>query len=299
MDFTVTGVLLIILSVYFFFFAPRFLYLAAVFLLPFTAMAVVNIGWVGGEKGIAAWIFMAILWMVRTAISPRPFWRRVGWHLTRRARVLLLLLLACGFISLLVPLILNGTAWVQYFRIYSNRTIPLRLDSQRITQTGYFAFGIIFVVLVAVENCDPRRLLESVRAYIISAIFVSFWAFVQVGCLLTGHAYPAFLFNNSMGTSAQNYSEQLSALNLPRISSLGTEPFDVAFSILLAFILLVVALGLRKPILSRRWDTAALLLVTSALLSVPRRLPTSDLLSLRAWRWPSWPARAPYAGATS
>jgi len=266
MSFPITGVLLLVLSVYFFFFAPRLLYLAAVFLLPFSAMAVVNVGWGGGEKGIAAWIFVAVLWMVRTAVSPKPFWRCAGWHLTRRARTLLLLLLVCGFISLLVPLILNGTAWVPYFRIYSNRTIPLRLDSQRITQTGYFAFGIIFTIFVAVENCNPKRLLQSVRAYIASAIFVSLWGFVQLGCVLTGHAYPAFLFNNSMGTSAQLFTEQLSALNLHRISSVATEPSKLAFSMLLAFILLVVAIGLRKPILSRKWDMAALLLVTSALL---------------------------------
>jgi hypothetical protein len=266
MSFPITGVLLVVLGAYFFFFAPRWLYLATVFLLPFSAMAVVNVGWGGGAKGIAAWMFMGTLWMVRTAVSPKPFWRCVGWHLTRRARTLLLLLLVCGFISLLVPLILNGTDWVPYFRIYSKQTVPLQLDWQRITATGYFAFGILFTIFVAVENCNPKRLLQSVRAYIASAIFVSIWAFVQLGCLLTGHEYPASLFNNSMGTSAQLYTEALSAINLHRISSVATEPSKLAFSMLLAFILLVVAIGLRRPILSRRWDVWTLLLVLAALM---------------------------------
>lgn len=53
MDFPVTGVLLIILSLYFFLFAPRMLYLATVFLLPFSALAVVNVGWGDGGKGVA------------------------------------------------------------------------------------------------------------------------------------------------------------------------------------------------------------------------------------------------------
>lgn len=268
MQFPITGVLLIFLCLFFFFFRPRKLYLATVFLLPFSAMAVVNFGWggSGGQKGIAAWIFVATLWMVRTAISPKPFWRRAGWHLTRRSRTLLLLLLACGLISLLVPLILNGTAWVEYYELYSNEMIPLRLDSYRITQTGYLAFGIIFTILVAVENCDPRRLLQSVRAYIASSIFVSLWAFVQLGCLLTSREYPAYLFNNSMGTSAQFYAEQLKELNLNRISSVATEPSKLGFSMLIAFILLVVAIGLRRPILSRRWDVATLFLVLAALM---------------------------------
>jgi hypothetical protein len=266
MNFPVTGIILVVLSVYFFFFAPRMLYLSSIFLLPFTAMAVVNIGWVGGEKGIAAWIFMAVLWMVRTAISPRPFRRQVGWRLTRKVRIELLLLLASGLISLLVPLVLNGTVWVEYFQLTSSRKIPLQLDMQRITATGYFVFGIIFTILVAVENCNPQRFLQSVRAYIVSAIFVSIWAFVQLGCILTGHEYPASLFNNSKGTSAQFYIEKLSALDLHRISSVATEPSKLAFSMLLAFILLVMAIGLRRPILSRRWDMAALMLVLGALM---------------------------------
>ncbi|HXH48144.1 MAG TPA: hypothetical protein VNM47_02120 [Terriglobia bacterium] len=266
MNFPLTGVLLIALSVYFFLFAPRALYLATVFLIPFSAMAVVNVGWGGGEKGIAAWIFMGTLWMVRTSISERPFWRHPGWWLTRRARIELLVLLACGFVSLLVPLMLDGTAWVQYYRLNSNEMIPLTLNGERITQTGYFAFGVVFIIFVAVENCDPRRLLQSVRAYVASAIFVSLWGFVQLWCILTGHAYPAFLFNNSMGTSAQLYIEQFPELDLHRVSSVAVEPSQFAFSMLLAFIILLVAIGLRRPILSRRWDVAALLLVTAALL---------------------------------
>lgn len=267
MHFSITGVVLILLGLYFFFFRPRMLYLTTVFLLPFSAMAVVNFGWggSGGEKGLAAWIFVAALWIIRTTLSHRPFWRHVGWVLTRRARTALLLLLACGFISLLVPLILNGTAWVEYYRLYSEKMVPLKLDSQRITQTGYFVFGVIFTICIAVENCNPRRLLDSVRTYIASAIFVSIWAFVQLGCLLTGYTYPAFLFNNSMGTSAQLYTEQFSTLNLHRISSVATEPSKLAFSMLLAFIFLVMAVGLRRPILARRWDKGALVLVCAAL----------------------------------
>lgn len=266
MHFPITGVLLVVLGVYFFFFAPRWLYLATVFLLPFSAMAVVNFGWGEGEKGIAAWMFMGTLWMLRTAISRRPFWRHRGWRLTRRARTELLALLACGFISLLVPLIMNGTTWIQSYRLNSSEAIPLQLDAGRITQTGYFAFGVIFIIFVAIENCDPRRLLESVRAYIASAIFVSVWGFVQLWCILTGRTYPAFLFNNSMGTSAQFYVEKFWQLDLHRISSVAVEPAQLAFSLLLAFVMLLVTIGLRRPIFSRKWDMFALLMVTAALL---------------------------------
>lgn len=265
MDFPITGVLLVALSVYFFFFAPRWLYLATVFLLPFSAMAVVNFGWGEGEKGIAAWMFMATLWILRTASSRHPFWRQRGSRLTRRARMELLALLACGFISLLVPLIVNGTSWIQNFRIDSSETVPLQLDAGRISQTGYFAFGVVFIIFVAIQNCDPRQFLESIRTYVGSAIFVSIWGFFQLWCILTGRTYPASLFNNSMGTSAQLYIEKFWSLNLHRISSVAVEPAQFAFSLLLAFVILLVAIGLRRPIFSRKWDMTALLLVTSAL----------------------------------
>ena len=44
MSFTVTGALLVVFGAYCWFFAPRWLYLATVFLIPFSAMAVVNFG---------------------------------------------------------------------------------------------------------------------------------------------------------------------------------------------------------------------------------------------------------------
>lgn len=263
--FPATGIVLLFVGAYCFFFAPRMLYLAAVFFIPFSATAVMNVGWGGGQKGISAWLFMAALWMVRTGVSGRPFWRRVGWHLTRRARIELLALLACGFVSLLVPLILNGTARVEYFRIASDEMIPLRLDMERLTQTGYFVFGAVFTMFVAVENCNPRRLLESVRAYICSGIFVSLWAFVQLWCNLTGHYYPAFLFNTSMGTSAQLYGERLGELNLARVSSVAVEPSQLGFAMSLAFVLLLVSLALRRPVFTKRWDILALILVTATL----------------------------------
>lgn len=266
MNFPISGLVLLSLGAYLLVFAPRMLYLATVFLIPFSAMAVANVGWGGDHKGIAAWIFMGTLWILRTSISHVPFWKRAGWRLTRRARIELLALLACACVSLLVPLIVNGTNWIEYFRLYSNERVPLRLDAQRITQTGYFAFGIIFTIFVAVENCDAKRLLQSVRAYLCSAMFVSLWAFVQLWCNLTGHTYPAFLFNTSMGTSAQLYTERLSELDLARVSSVAVEPSQLAFSMLLAFVILLVSIGLRRPVLTKGWDLLTLVLVTAALI---------------------------------
>ncbi|HEV2395693.1 MAG TPA: hypothetical protein VGS27_01965 [Candidatus Sulfotelmatobacter sp.] len=266
MNFPITGIGLLLVGAYFFLFAPRMLYVATVFLIPFSAMAVMNIGWGGGEKGIAAWIFMGSLWMVRTAISDRPFWHRAAWVSIRRSRIELTALLACSFISLLVPALLSGTAWVADYRLYSSMTVPLGLTSERVTQTGYFAFGVVFTIFVAVENCNAQRLLQSVKTYVASAIFASAWAFLQLWCILTGHTYPAFLFNNSEATSAQFYSEVFSELGLHRISSVGVEPSVFAFSMLLAFSVLLGAVCLRRPLLGSKWDMFGLLLITGGLL---------------------------------
>lgn len=265
MNFPITGIVVLVLGAYFFLFEPRMLYLASVFLIPFSAMAVVNIGWGDGQKGIAAWMFMAALWIFRTALSRRPFWRRIGWKLTRRARIGLTALLACGFISLLVPALLGGTASILDYRLYSNMTVPLSLTSERLTQTGYFAFGVVFTIFVAVENCSAQKLLKSVKTYVASAIFASAWAFVQLWCILTRHTYPAFLFNNSEGTSAQFYTEVFSELGVHRVSSVGVEPSLFAFSMLLAFSFLLTAICLRRSLFGRRWDILALLLITGGL----------------------------------
>ena len=226
MTLPITGSLIIILGVWFFLFSPRLLYAAMIISIPFSATAVANVGSGDNEKGVSAWLFLAVLWVVRETISGLPAWRTPGWFATRRARYGLLAFLGAAVASLSVPLLLNGTAWVPEQFLLSNQTVPLRFGMYNLTQTAYLAFGVLLAIFAAAENCGSKRLFYTLKLYVGSCAFAAAWGLFELWCDVSGHAYPAFIFNTNAGESAQGYMEVLDLAEgtLTRISSVALEP---------------------------------------------------------------------------
>lgn len=269
MTLPITGSLIIILGVWFFLFSPRLLYAAMIISIPFSATAVANVGSGDNEKGVSAWLFLAVLWVVRETISGLPAWRTPGWFATRRARYGLLAFLGAAVASLSVPLLLNGTAWVPEQFLLSNQTVPLRFGMYNLTQTAYLAFGVLLAIFAAAENCGSKRLFYTLKLYVGSCAFAAAWGLFELWCDVSGHAYPAFIFNTNAGESAQGYMEVLNLAEgtLTRISSVALEPSVLAQELLLAFVVLIVGLGLGRPLLGKRWDYAVLTLIATTLLA--------------------------------
>jgi hypothetical protein len=265
----ITGALIVIAGVFFFLFAPKLLYAAMIVSIPFSATAVANVGWGGGEKGVAAWLFLGSLWVLRQIVSGLPPWRTPGWFASRRARYGLLAFLGAVVASLSVPLLLNGSAWVPDPLLVSNETIPLRFGMYNLTQTAYLAFGVLLAVFVAAENCRSARLFYTLKLYVGSCAFAAVWGLFELWCGLTGHAYPDYIFNTNAGESAQGFMEVLDLAEgaLARISSVALEPSVLAQELLLAFVVLLVSLGLRRPLLGKKLDYAVLVLIGSTLLA--------------------------------
>jgi hypothetical protein len=265
----ITGGLIVIAGAFFFLLAPNLLYAAMIISIPFSATAVANVGWGGSEKGVAAWLFLGSLWVLRQIVSGLPPWRTSGWLASRRARYGLLAFLGAVVASLSVPLLLNGTAWVPDPLIVSNEAIPLRFGLYNLTQTAYLAFGVLLAVFVAAENCRSERLFYTLKLYVGSCAFAAAWGLFEFWCDLTGRAYPAYIFNTNAGESAQGFMEVLDLAEgaLARISSVALEPSVLAQELLLAFVVLLVGLGLRRPLLGKKLDYAALGLIGATLLA--------------------------------
>jgi hypothetical protein len=265
-----TGALVLILGILFFLSSPRLLYAALIVSIPFSGMAVLNDNSGDVGRGLAVWLFLSALWVLREAISSVPPWHKRGWFASRRARYGLLAFLGAVVASLSVPLLLNGTAWVPVLDAGYLVVIPspIRFGTYSLTRTTYVAVGVMLAVLIAAENCSPTRLYYTLKLYVGSCIFAAVWGLFQFWCNLTGHKYPAFLFNNSASLSALNYGETLaqSGLNLHRVASVAFEPSVLAEELLLALVVLFVCRGLRRPLLSRRWDFAAVVLMGAAVL---------------------------------
>jgi O-antigen ligase len=266
MDLPITGAILLILGIYAFFASSRLLYAAMVFLIPFSATAIVNLNWGEEQKGISAWLFFGALWILQSVLGPSPPWRQLGWRPTQEPRRQLYLFLLVVLASLSVPLILNGTITVRYFRLNSTEGTPLHLSGEHFTQFAYLALGILVTIFVAAKNCEPEDFLRSVKIYVASATFVAAWGAFQFWCNMSGVEYPSFLFNTSLTESAQLYNERVQELDLSRISSVAIEPSIFAQACLVAAIFLMVSIGLGRPIFSKKWDWMGLLLIVTVLI---------------------------------
>ena len=269
MTIPITGALILIMGVMFFFVSPKLLYAATIVSIPFSATAVANVGWGGTEKGVSAWLFLSTLWVFRQIVSGLPPWHTPGWLSSRRARWGLLAFLGAVVASLSAPLLLNGTAWVPDPLLASNEMVPLRFGMYNLTQTAYLAFGVLLAVFVAAENCRSARLVYTLKLYVGSCAFAAAWGLFELWCDVSGHAYPAYIFNTNAGESAQGFMEVLDLAEgaLARISSVALEPSVLAQELLLAFVVLVVGLGLRRPLLGKKWDYAVLALIATTLLA--------------------------------
>lgn len=267
MNFPATGALILLIGIAIFLFSPHSLYAATIILIPFSATAVVNVHWGGEDKGVAAWLFLAFLCFSRKVLSNSPPWRGAGWALSRPARNGLFVFFAAVLVSLCVPLVLNGTSFLPDPNPISNQTVPLRFSLYNVTQTAYLGLGVLLTVFVASETCNKSELFRTLKLYVASCSFVAAWGIFQLWCNVSGHDYPAWLFNTSADASALGYLEMLpvGTGSWSRVSSVALEPSVLAEELLLAFVILLVSLSLGHTVLSKKWDSASMALIGCAL----------------------------------
>ena len=229
-----------------------------VFSLPFSATAVANIGSAGAASGVQATIVFGSLWMLRE--GPKSLKKSGLWnseHMRTSIRQLRFFMFVV-VLSLLVPLWINGRFSVDCTEPSCSGSTPVTFSVRHITQTMYLAYGIILTIFIAFKNSDLRQFRESIRVFLISAIFVSFWGFLQWYCYRAGISYPAFVFNNSATESAMGYLEDLDDLGLTRISSVATEPSILAQYTLIALVFAIFAVFGQRVVISKFWDRMAL-----------------------------------------
>lgn len=280
MDFPVTGLIILTVAVWFFFFKPRMLYAATIASFPFTATAVVNFAVTGGssleigrspEKTITALELFSMLWVLREVVSRTPPWHKQGWFLTRRARFWLLAFLGAFALSFCVPLIVTGTAWsISFVAVggtYFVASVPLRFSWYYVTQFAYILFAVALTLLIAAENWHPEKLLYTMKVYVYACLSVAGWGLFEFWCIITDHIYPAYIFNTGKNISATGYLQTISAAGYTwrRVASVAAEPSSLAHGLVAALIVLLVCMAFRQPILRRGWNWIAIALVTAAL----------------------------------
>lgn len=260
MEITPIGVVLIVLGACFFLARPDLLYWCAIFFVPFSSTAVVNVGSNGSYSALQAWTFFGTLWIASQglgALEPVNFWYR---HLMRASVRKLAIFLLVALCSLIMPLWINGRLLIYFQSPTSNDAHPLFFSLQHVTQLLYLAFGVIFAVLVGLRNLHLTQFLKTLRIVLFSAIFVNLWGLLQSFCYQRGLDYPAFLLNTNKNENAMGFSSAFSDLDIPRVSSVATEPSVLAQYLIIILIFALFAVFGKQPIISKFWDRSALVL---------------------------------------
>lgn len=266
MEITLAGWVLIPLGVVFLFVAPVWLYYLTIFLIPFSATAVLNMAMGGEIKGVPAILFIGGLWVCneayaisRTGILNNPILvRKIGLMC-----LLYLVIIACTL----------GALWqmpneyiVHSPRLDAPQLVLLKFSMHNITQFMYLLFWVVMTFLIVMRNQNDRAIAETIKIFVMSAIFVSCWGLLQWLAFQFKFYYPYELFNSSASTSAQGYTGVLVETGLKRITSVAVEPSILAQCILAAVPFVFVAEWFKYPIFSVTVDRVVLVLLLLVLL---------------------------------
>ena len=227
----------------------------------------VNVGSAGAASGLQATIFFGALWIATElprffAAKNSPIRESIHVPANQLRWFVLVVML-----SLVMPIWINGRVYIDdaEFANGLSNSEPLVFRLRNITQTIYLVYGVLLAVLVAFRNSHLPELIRSIRIFLISAIFVSIWGFVQFFCSVLSIPYPAYVFNTSATGSALGYLEELGDLGIARVSSVATEPSIFAGCMLVALVFALFAIARKRPVISRRWDRAAVVIIFGAL----------------------------------
>lgn len=255
MEITYLGVILMPLGFIWLGFSERWLYRSSVFFVPFTASALVNFPsgfWLSPVQ------FMGSMWFLRCVFK----------YLTLSCKMRLTYWLMSAFfavvaISIAMPILTDGDLYI-HGTILLKETGPLHFSSRNITTPMYVLFGLLFAAFVSKRNTSQQLLQETLRVYVVSALFVSVWGILQFACNLIGMEYPYFIFNNSANEVAQGFREIIEGT--ARVTSVATEPSTMAQFLVPVLPVVVFAFLLKQPVLSKSLDVMTMAAIIFILL---------------------------------
>uniref|UniRef100_E6QLJ1 O-antigen ligase n=1 Tax=mine drainage metagenome TaxID=410659 RepID=E6QLJ1_9ZZZZ len=232
MEITPIGWILIPLGVILFFANPTWLYVLTIFFAPFSATAVVNIGSGEATSGVQAYLMFATLLITQKLLNAL-LRLKVGFpKKIRKPLWLLFLFVATCLASLVMPLWINGRLQITSPLLTDMATTPLIFSSTNITGVVYLVIGTCLTAIVAKTTLDAEKFHQAVKIYVISGVFISLWAVLQLTCGIAHIPYPAAIFNSSKTPSALGYAAELELVKIPKISSVAVESSMLAASLL-------------------------------------------------------------------
>ncbi|GAC1422668.1 MAG: hypothetical protein NVSMB62_18570 [Acidobacteriaceae bacterium] len=257
------GLLLLLLGPILMIVRPRWLYIATIFFLPFTATAVINVGSGANASAVQASMYLGALLIGRYAVV----YARKGVlpfpQVSRSSLVWLGLFIAVTVVSLVMPLWINGRESIPAERLFDLSSTPLYLTSHNVTGVMYMVFGFLVSYLTAVLNQNAATLRLSVKCFMAGSIFAALWSVLEFACKLSGVPYPAAVFNTSASLSANGYMQ--SSGEFSRLSSVTVEPSIFSQTLLIAIALYLPFIFSRRRLFGRGFDRAFFFLLIAVI----------------------------------
>lgn len=216
---------------------PRWLYVATIFSLPFTATDIINVGTGVNASGVQAPMYLGCLLLLRYCFVSL---KRMSFPLPRKGRTCLYWLggfIAITALSLIMPVWLSGHVEIPSSTLGDMSTELIHLTSRNITGVLYmvFGYGIVYLTMTLNQTVAMSRL--TLKAFMAGAGFMAVWALFELACKVSGIPYPAMIFNTGTALSARGYLEMTAGI--PRLSSVAVEPSIFAQTLLMAISLVL------------------------------------------------------------
>jgi len=262
MSITGTGIVFILLGLFGLIFNRKFLYDCFIFFIPFSATAIINIG--SGDSGtaISPYLFLGPLWLISFCIYKiKTLSGFKGMNKAEISTILLLLGFAfIAFISLIMPVIINGSEMANVSGKLDTSD-PIVFSTTNITQYIYLLFGIVMALALYLHNKDEDNYKHTIKIYAISILFVVFWGGIELFCYYKDITYPDFIFNNSISKYAGGFNGFLGEGGTKRISSVAVEPSILVQSVFIIVPFLLFGLIKKQYIFNKYMDGFYLLLL--------------------------------------
>jgi O-antigen ligase len=212
---------------------PSWLYAATIFLLPFTATDLINVGSGDNASGLQASMYLGSLLILRRSTQLLLRGKISIPNCGKTALVWLGLFIAVTVISLSMPIWIDGRVQIPSPYLFDFTSQPLYLSSHNITGVLYMIYGFVFSFIIATLNQRPELYRRTLRIFLAGSVFAALWGAMEFACKFSGVPYPAMIFNTGTSLSAQGYKEVLMDGTF-RISSVAVEPSILAQSLLIA-----------------------------------------------------------------
>jgi hypothetical protein len=198
-------------------------------------------------------MFFGALWILRLGLERVSLISFSIDNRLKRMSYWMIAFLSVAAVSLVMPILINGSLEIASPFFGDNTETPLVLSSHNITQVLYLIFGGLVAICVAHANLDDESREETERIILYSGIFLACWGILQFFCNVTGLPYPDFLLNNSGSESGKGFKEALE-IGIHRVSSAAVEPSVLAQALLTLLPLTLPAWLKRGFVFSRRRD---------------------------------------------